>query len=342
MAAFSERVPQTTEWTKHPALDMTLDIVSRTTHRVFVGLPLCRDPDYQAMNKKFATEISRAASLVRLFPAPLKWFIGRPFVNVPAALKGCMDHLRPTVEDRRSNINKHGVQYADKPQDLLSWFIDEVDGETNEEILKHIAFHLLIVNFGAVYTTSMSFTQALYHLAAHPEFVDDLRDEIEAVTTNEGWSKASMGELRKLDSFLKESQRINGLGAIASYRRVLKPFMFSDGTCVPAGTTIGVATWSTHLDDSIYVNAHIFDAFRYVGRRSQMVTPSTDFLAFGLGRNVCPGRFFSVVILKAMMSHVLMNYDVKLEEDGVRPKGSWFVTERIPNGTANVLFRRRV
>ena len=40
-------------------------------------------------------------------------------------------------------------------QDLLTWFMEEVDGGSDEEKLKHIAFHFLGVNFGAVYTTTM-------------------------------------------------------------------------------------------------------------------------------------------------------------------------------------------
>jgi len=38
---------------------------------------------------------------------------------------------------------------------MLSWFLDDVDGNTDEEKLKHIAFHILTVDYGAVYTTSM-------------------------------------------------------------------------------------------------------------------------------------------------------------------------------------------
>ncbi|KAG6901453.1 hypothetical protein C0995_011749 [Termitomyces sp. Mi166 len=246
------------------------------------------------------------------------------------------------LEERQRNAELHGRNYVGKPEDLLSWFMDEVDGDTDEEKLKHVVFHLMIVNFGAVYTIATSFAQALYHLAAHPEYVHPLREEIERVTASEGWTKSSMGELRKLDSFLKESQRMSGLSTLACYRRVRKPFVFSNGTCIPTGMTIAVASWSTHMDNSIYPNAATFDAFRYVDEDSQMVTPSPNFLAFGIGRHMCPGRFFTVVILKAMMSHVLMNYDVKLESNVERPKSSWFLTDYVPNSTANVMFRKRV
>jgi hypothetical protein len=53
-----------------------------------------------------------------------------------------------------------------------------------------------------------------------------------------------------------------------------------------------------------------------------------------------PGRFFTVVVMKVMMTHVLMNYDIKLPE-GEQPVDSWFVTENLANGSAAVLFRKR-
>lgn len=55
-----------------------------------------------------------------------------------------------------------------------------------------------------------------------------------------------------------------------------------------------------------------------------------------------PGRFFTVVVMKIMMTHIIMNYDVGLEKEGERPVESWFVTDNIPNDTARVLLRKRV
>lgn len=54
-----------------------------------------------------------------------------------------------------------------------------------------------------------SFTQALYDLATHPEYVPEMRKEVESVIAVHGWTKAAMKEMRKVDSFLKESQRMN-------------------------------------------------------------------------------------------------------------------------------------
>ena len=56
-----------------------------------------------------------------------------------------------------------------------------------------------------------SFTQALYMLACHPEWVALLREETEAVVHQEGWTKASLQKLRRMDSFMRENQRMNGI-----------------------------------------------------------------------------------------------------------------------------------
>jgi len=42
-------------------------------------------------------------------------YVGRPFADVPTALKKSMDHLRPLVADRRRNMQLYGKDYPGKP-----------------------------------------------------------------------------------------------------------------------------------------------------------------------------------------------------------------------------------
>lgn len=69
----------------------------------------------------------------------------------------------------------------------------------------------------------MTLTNVLYDLAAHPEWAEILRDEIQCISAEEPSGKLrkrTMPKLRKLDSFIKESQRINPLGS-----GMLKPLL---------------------------------------------------------------------------------------------------------------------
>jgi hypothetical protein len=48
-----------------------------------------------------------------------------------------------------------------------------------------------------------------------------------------------MAKLRKLDSFMKESQRMNPLGLLTFDRRVMNNLNFPDGVAIPKGYNIG-------------------------------------------------------------------------------------------------------
>ena len=53
--------------------------------------------------------------------------------------------------------------------------------------------------------------QTLYRLLSNPEYIEPLRQEVEAVVAEEGWTKAAMDRMHKIDSFLRETQRLDGL-----------------------------------------------------------------------------------------------------------------------------------
>jgi cytochrome P450 len=90
-----------------------------------------------------------------------------------------------------------------------------------------------IVSFAAIHTTTTTSCQAIFDLVVRPEYIQPLRDEIEQVIAEDGHEadsdgflklkKASLTKLKKLDSFLKESQRFNptGLGKPSSSSSII-------------------------------------------------------------------------------------------------------------------------
>ena len=58
---------------------------------------------------------------------------------------------------------------------------------------------------------------ALFTLAANPQYMAPLREEIEAVIRKHGWSKAAMSEMLKLDSVLKEALRVYAFNACQQF-----------------------------------------------------------------------------------------------------------------------------
>ena len=75
-------------------------------------------------------------------------------------------------------------------------------------------------------------------------------------------------------------------------RLTLRPFTFSSGMTIPAGTFICIPASATHKDGRIYANPDEFDGLRFVKlreseatRRHQVVSTSSEHLVFGLGRH---------------------------------------------------------
>ncbi len=56
-----------------------------------------------------------------------------------------------------------------------------------------------------------TFTNTLYRLLSNPECIEPLRQEIETAVSEEGWTKAAIDKMHKVDSVLRETQRLDGL-----------------------------------------------------------------------------------------------------------------------------------
>ncbi|KIP04651.1 hypothetical protein PHLGIDRAFT_109308 [Phlebiopsis gigantea 11061_1 CR5-6] len=349
-AAFTDVIPPKDDWVAAPALDSMMQVVARTSSRIFVGLPLCKDPEFLEMSINYTIDVVKTGLLLNVAPDLLKPALNSMITTVPRAVNKAERLLAPLIEERRKCMEMYGDDWADKPNDMLQWLMDAVrDEPIEEQTNRALATRVLLVGFAAVHTSSMSFTHALYYLAANPQYMEPMREEVEAVIAHDGWCKASLQKMRKVDSFLKECQRVEGLGLLFLNRKALQDFTFSDGTFVPRGSFVCTATPMTHLEGVYYDNPWEFDPWRFSsmrdesggGVRHQMVNTSTEYLPFGLGKHACPGRFFAANELKSMMAHMVLTYDVSCEEPGKMPQSVRYSTTVSPNRKAKVLFRRR-
>jgi len=283
---------------------------------------------------------------LRLFYAHLR-IVLRIFGHLEGVTRSTINHLGPMIQHRLDMDDKYEADWpdSDRPNDLISWLLDEARGHPKRRTVRNLALCLLNINFGAIHTTTQGLLHALYTLATNRDYLAPLRAEVESVVASCGWTKDAIGQMVKLDSFLKESSRLKPGGGVNVLRQAVTDFTFSDGTTVPAGTLIGI---SLLAEQTNYTNASAFDPFRFSrmreeageGTKHQMVTPSPEFLSFGIGRHACPGRFFAVNEQKLIMAHILVTYDVKLR-DGVRPADEWIAVMFSPNTTAELMFRRR-
>ena len=103
--------------------------------------------------------------------------------------------------------------------------------EGHEADPTHLAHLEIVISLASMHTSQMNAVHVLYDLALHPEHIEPIRDEIRAVAAEEnGWQKSSFSKLRKLDSFLKESQRFNPPKILSYHRLMALHHQLDDGT----------------------------------------------------------------------------------------------------------------
>jgi len=179
------------------------------------------------------------------------------------------------------------------------------------------------------------------------EYVEPLRDDIKENFKN-GWengTKPELANMKLLDSFLKESQRMNPPIHLSFFRNVKEDITLSDGLRLPAGIQICVASGPIARDTSLLPGADTFDGFRWArqgDKQEFFVTTTPKNLHFGYGKYACPGRFFASNEIKIILTRLLLEYEFRFQEtQKERPKNLWMEEKMSPNPRTKVLFRRR-
>jgi len=137
-----------------------------------------------------------------------------------------------------------------------------------------------------------------------PEAARALRDEVDLIVESDGWNIHSVANLNKVDSFLKESSRINGVSsresfiyfvceslsslslAVGFFRQAMCDISLSDGTVLPKDCFVAVSLLAFHGDSTAYEAPHEFRPFRFLDHpEGGMTTITSQWLYFGYGKH---------------------------------------------------------
>ncbi|KAJ7907991.1 cytochrome P450 [Mycena leptocephala] len=309
---------QDNEWKLITVVPTATQIISRSTSRVFVGLPLCRNQEYLDLTNNHNIRIFVASQILRICPNFLKPIIAPLITTRKSAVRHGMALLGPMIEERLETERVAGREWSDRPNDLISWLLDFAEDE--DRSVEALVRRILTLNLAA-HNTWMSMTAALYDVAKYPEYMLPMREEAERVVAEHGWTKASISNMPKIDSFLRESQRLSASGPIGMARQVISKdgFTFSDGKTIPYGSFLSVPGHNVNSDPAVYEHPEVFDGFRFSRMREErvdtrggqepsifthhMVTTSPNHVVYGHGRHACPGRFFAATQLKTALAH---------------------------------------
>ncbi|QPC80318.1 hypothetical protein HYE68_011070 [Fusarium pseudograminearum] len=350
------------EWTEVCIFENAQLITSGVTNRAFVGFPLCRNDEMLKLGIAFAQDIPLSSMLLKPFPNFLKPLVA-PIIALPNRIHNNKFEriLKPEIQARLAKYDAQATESEKPPKsernDYLQWLIEQAKdiGHPKNWKVNALSERVLMMNFASIHTTTFAVTHALLDIAASsPDLIAELRDEIKSVLEQHDgkWNKRAVAKLEKLDSAIRESQRKNSIVSVAVSRTVVaeKGVTFPSGTHVPKGLRIAVPGYSVFQDPEVYPEPKKYNALRFYNARQNdkdeyvksarnaWPTTSTDFLAWGLGRNACPGRFFASSEIKMMIAYMLLNYDIEHLDE--RPRNTWIVQNRIPPMKATLRIRR--
>ncbi|TKW49462.1 Ent-kaurene oxidase [Colletotrichum tanaceti] len=327
--AMRTELPQSGEWTEVKILEKLRRVVAMASGRVFIGPELCRNEEYLDAAINYTVDLMKAIFKVADMTPYMRPFLAprTPEVRrVRARIAEAEEFLRPVVRARREAARDPDYR---KPDDMLEWFM-ESQKKFGQRDDSELARYQLGISFAAIHTTTSTVTNALYTLAAMPELVPVLREDVQRALaeTNGVFTSSAMQNMKKVDSFLKETMRYYLMGPTSFQRKVLKTFTLSNGQVIPAGSVIELPAIGINTDDDFFPDARSFDALRFykmrkakteqeTGTRQAEVVANAQFvsvgqtsLTFGYGRHACPGRFFAVNEIKMIMATLLANYDL--------------------------------
>ncbi|KAI5860762.1 putative cytochrome P450 monooxygenase [Durotheca rogersii] len=338
------------EYRSFEAFDLVLRLVSFIAARHFVGPPLCEDEEWLSTALTYTENVFKTIIFLRIFPDWAKPIVALfiPYsYKVSWALRKAKRIVIPQILKRREE-ERNNPDYQ-KPEDFLQYLMDGSDEYSGRP--DKLAHRLLILTLAAVHTTSMAATQTLFDLCAHPEYIDVLRQEVlDVLKDHDGYKKQTLTNFKKMDSFMRESQRLNPPSLLGFKRAVREPLTLSDGTHLPKGAHLMVAISPVVFDPEVILEPHRFDGLRHYNERSQpgeslrhqFITTSDHNLHFGHGKFACPGRFLAGNSIKMIVSNILLRYDFRFPDGTKERPPNMRVHEYVfPNPEAHIEFKLR-
>ncbi|KAI0185013.1 cytochrome P450 [Xylaria flabelliformis] len=318
-----ETVPAT-GWKTVPGGELTCSIVARTMSYVLVGPALCRNTEWQRIAIEATFAIVEASLGLRSRYTPnwrwlARWQDGTA-VKLEEIRKKTKELIKPLYDERRQAL-KHND--SSSFYDTIYWIMNK---RKVDKSLDGIVDQQLFLTLTSIHTTAGTLQSILFDWLDHPEYHAEIKAEInealaEVQSSGGKWTLQRVAAMKKLDSFMKESTRINPVGFMTVQRYALKSHTFSDGFVLPAGTVFQFPMDAVHHDPNLYPDPDKFDAYRFFDLRERIDPNQFHYgfvsdmtLNWGAGAHACPGRFLAALVLKFALILLITRYEVKFED----------------------------
>lgn len=186
--------------------------ISKITSRALACAELAQNEEWINMNIATTMMTHQAAQEIRVKYTPRWRWLARwrePAARaVLANKKRAAELVAPILQQRQTSSAAE-----DTKSDGIQWLLN-IAGKRGKKAVD-LADEELFLGIASIHSTSASVLSILYDLADYPDATREIMAEVEEVRSrlkNGIWTKTALMELGKLDSFMKESQRLHPLG----------------------------------------------------------------------------------------------------------------------------------
>ncbi|KAF1797439.1 cytochrome P450 [Mucor lusitanicus] len=223
-------------------------------------------------------------------------------------------YVMPMIAERREKLRlareagKEDELERDFLHDLAEYVYIDEDGKETLFTEKELAHNVLMIAFAAVHTTSTNLSYCIYWLIARPDLKQKLMEEINRITPGKSRiTHQNLLDMSFLNNFVRESLR-QSVDRLAVQKKVMHDYTYYNGYQVPKGRMIHTTTRSMNFGETSS-RASIEEMNPDMSNNKPCSAPARDFLTFGMGKHLCPGRFFAIQEIMMSLVYLLKNYD---------------------------------
>ncbi|KAH8486271.1 hypothetical protein H0E87_025327 [Populus deltoides] len=220
-----------------------------------------------------------------------------------------IDALLLTIVTARKNSNEGCGQ-----KDLLGLLLQEngVDGRLGKKLTtRELVDECKTFFFGGHETTALALSWTLLLLAMHPEWQNQLREEIREVTGDKEIDFTKLAGLKKMGWVMNEVLRL--YSPAPNVQRQAREDIQVNDLIIPKGTNMWIDVVAMNHDPKLWgedVNEFKPERFKddlYGGCKHKM-----GFLPFGFGGRMCIGRNLTMMEYKIVLTLVLTRFSFSI------------------------------
>lgn len=265
---FDAALEHENRWIRLPTFNTARMVMSAANMVLFFGSGLSANQEFCEAALAYPKELFNTAKLLLPLPSLLWPIISRWMKRNPQASNTMVAMITSAVEERRQGLNSQVHGKSDYLQFLIAF-----DSGSGHLPTQEIVSLILRSWFIAVHETAIVTVHALESLCQDPEYIEQLRHEASSfVSPEESWNltcgdKAKVPDIDKaplLDSFLKESSRLDPPNSVTMRRKAQEAVSFEDGTRILPGDMTCVPSQAMMRSNRYHENASTFCAWRFV------------------------------------------------------------------------------